>query len=104
MRSSSTSCSSGSVQFICWFAVTAAIGLSFLEWSLRSYIHDPIAAGLMAKRVAAIYERRTWPVLGDSSATSVLIGDSQMYTGFIQPDLHAGFFQLSILAETAPML
>jgi hypothetical protein len=104
MRSSSTSCSSNALQFIFAFAATVVVGVALLEWSLRSLIHDQRTEALLAKRVAAIYEPRTWPVMGDSFAAGILIGDSQMYTGFYLPEFHPAFFKLALSAETAPML
>jgi hypothetical protein len=75
--------------------------LLFGEAALRSFIFADAGHALIAKRVAAVYERRAWPVLGDSQLDSVLIGDSQMHTAFLE---HPGFFKLALTAETTPML
>src|SRR5262249_34964542 len=105
MRSSSTSCSRSARGFIILFVAVTLGGLAWAEWILRDFIFDDKnAAGsaIMPMRVAAVYEQRIWPLMGDSRLGDILIGDSQMYTGFVNH--HAEFFQLSIHAETAPML
>jgi hypothetical protein len=99
MKNSSISCSR-SIAFIAVFACTVAATLLSGEATLRSFIFAG-SGDLIAKRIAAVYEHRSWPVLGDSHLENVLIGDSQMYTGFLQ---HPDFFQLALSGETAPML
>ena len=98
MKNSSISCSS-SIPFIALFVSLVAVGVGLGEWTLRSYVDGGQA--LLAKRVAAIYERRVWPVLGDSSLGNVLIGDSQIHTAFYQ---HPGFFKISLSGESLLML
>jgi hypothetical protein len=78
MKNSSISCSSG-ISFIALFISLVAVGLG--EWALRSYVHGAPQA-VLAQRVAAVYERRVWPVLGDSNLGNALIGDSQIHAAF----------------------
>src|SRR5215472_15220946 len=101
MRSSSISCSRGPAAFLVILLSVLAIGIGIAEWALRGFVDSDDNANILARRVAAIYERRNWPVLGDSSLGNVLVGDSQMYAGFHD---HRDFFQLALSGETAPML
>jgi hypothetical protein len=101
MKTSSTSCSDGSLRFIAVFLALAIAGTAAMEWVIRTKVLDGSPERLLAKRVAAVYEERNWPVLGNSRLGDVLVGDSQMHMAFHEP---REFFKLALAAETVPML